>query len=308
MGGLNSTPIEWVLNPDGTKGYTWNPITGCLNHTPDGLCLGGMFPCYADKIARGRVKSLYLANEDTAPVYANVLLPNLGFVEMNPFYPRFWSKRLYLPFYGEPKGIFVCDMGELFGDWIPIEWQEDIFRIIKLHPDDRFYLLTKQPQNLPKWSPFPDNCWVGATATNPKMAEEAGFWLWEVKAKLKFVSFEPLLERIPVHFADYIFEDVEGIRWIIIGACTGSKTDILRLCNRYPDLTPMSYDKKWTAQPKIEWVEEIVRACDKAGVRVFLKNNLIPALYGLGPFYKPLSLSGEGSWKLRQEVPICGRF
>ena len=28
---MNKTPIEWVKNPDGSQGYTSNPITGCLN-------------------------------------------------------------------------------------------------------------------------------------------------------------------------------------------------------------------------------------------------------------------------------------
>lgn len=61
---MQKTNIEWVLNPDGTQGYTWNPITGCLNHT-DG-CKGGNFPCYAYKIANGRAKQRYLANKNTA--------------------------------------------------------------------------------------------------------------------------------------------------------------------------------------------------------------------------------------------------
>ena len=43
-------------------GYTWNPISGCENHT-DGLCKGGGFPCYAYKLAtswlRMRILSTY---------------------------------------------------------------------------------------------------------------------------------------------------------------------------------------------------------------------------------------------------------
>ena len=44
--GMNKTQIEWVRNPDGTQGYTWNPITGCLN---------GCEYCYARKLANGRL-------------------------------------------------------------------------------------------------------------------------------------------------------------------------------------------------------------------------------------------------------------
>lgn len=32
---LNKTKIEWVRNPDGTQGYSWNPIKGwCPNNCP----------------------------------------------------------------------------------------------------------------------------------------------------------------------------------------------------------------------------------------------------------------------------------
>ena len=198
-------------------GYTWNPITGCHNHTPEGLCYGGLFPCYAFTLANGRLKERYLANHQWSPEVIEHNTPAL----LDPFYPRFWPERLQamnkMPLH---KGIFVCDMSDLFGIGVPEEWTKKVLHECWFWKDSRFYLLTKQPQNLVKWSPFPDNCWVGVSATNAKMAEEAGFWLWEVKAKVKFISFEPLLEQIPVHFADYISEEVEGIKWVIIGAQT----------------------------------------------------------------------------------------
>ena len=50
---MNRTKIEWCKNPNGTQGYTWNPITGCLN---------GCSYCYARKLADGRLKSRMLAN------------------------------------------------------------------------------------------------------------------------------------------------------------------------------------------------------------------------------------------------------
>jgi protein gp37 len=62
---VNKTSIEWAKNPDGTQGFTWNPITGCLNHN-NGLCKGGGFPCYAYKLANGRLRKRYLSNNNTA--------------------------------------------------------------------------------------------------------------------------------------------------------------------------------------------------------------------------------------------------
>ena len=86
---MNKTSIEWVKNPDDSQGYTWNPITGCLNHV-DGLCKGGGFPCYAYRLAHGRLKSRYIANMSLPPIFKE----NLSTAGNDPFYPRFWPERV----------------------------------------------------------------------------------------------------------------------------------------------------------------------------------------------------------------------
>lgn len=281
---MNRTNIEWVRNPDGSPGYTFNPITGCLNHN-NGLCKGGGFPCYAYKLANGRLRERYLGNHNVIPDYDD-LISALEDIE-DPFYPRFWPERIpqdKFHYFGKlkqvkPKGIFVCDMGELFGNWIPKEWQEQIFRVITLNPWHRFYLLTKQPQNLIKFSPFPDNCWVGVTATNHDMFYEAFKHLSQIKATVKFISIEPFLSRIAIAVIPL---KASGVKQIIIGAQT-----------------------KPYKPPRIEWVEEIVRAADQAGIPVFLKDNLKPILpqgtvYG-DPYFK-LPYGNEEGY-LRQELP-----
>jgi protein gp37 len=195
---MNRTKIEWVKNPDGSQGYTWNPITGCLNHV-HGLCKGGGFPCYAYKLAHGRLKRIYQANHNVAESD----IPAGDYPRFDPFYPRFREERL-----GEPieqptpqnpakrKGIFVCDMSDLFGIGIPEIWTEQVMSTIKLCPYHRFYLLTKQPQNLIKFSPFPENVYLGVTVTNQESFDEAIHYLKMVDAKMKFLSFEPLLKHI----------------------------------------------------------------------------------------------------------------
>ena len=260
---MHDSKIEWVLNPDNkTLGKIWNPITGCMNHV-NGMCKGGGFPCYAYRLANTRLKETYLANPNIAleSLATDIRISPSEFGHIgdadheralvDPFYPRFWPERLYIPFNSKPKGIFTVDMGELFGDWIPREWQDDIFRVIKLHPNDRFYLLTKQPQNLIKFSPFPDNVYIGVTATNQTMHNEAIVCLSGIEAKVKYISYEPLLNQIVPVYAYGLSE----INWVIIGAQT-----------------------KPTVYPKLEWVKEIVEAADRAGVAVFQKNNLEPLL------------------------------
>lgn len=292
-----SSATGWVRNPDGTLGWTWNPLSGCLNHTPEGLCLGGMFPCYAFKLANGRLKQRYLANENIArsgyPIPKN--LNELPCDENDPFYPRFWDNRLEelrqrnrsLIERGldKPRGIFVCDMGELFGNWLPLEWTEAILNEID-NKHDRFYLLTKQPQNLIKFSPFPENCWVGVTATDMDMLFNAVNCLCDVKASVKYASIEPFLSWGDTSKFVYPLESsLKEFNWLIIGACTGTKyglmgvyDGLLGMMEPYPELTPMLYGKRWTLQPKIEWVEEVESAARKAGVPIFEKDNLKPLL------------------------------
>lgn len=312
---MNKTNIEWVRNPDGSQGYTWNPITGCLNHD-NGLCKGGGFPCYAYKLANGRLKQRYLAKvknniyDPIAPlnVAGKEYYPN--FCYNDPFYPRLWEEKLYHPWGGKPKGIFVCDMGDLFGIGIPEEWTRNIIDLCGKHEQNRYYLLTKQPQNLIKFSPFPENCWVGVTATNKPLYNRAIEELAKVEAKVKYISFEPLLGNVAWCEPDGLKEDFRdtGINWLIIGACTGTYIDMANLCMKhtnslcnYQGLKLEQWGNKWTAQPKIEWVREIVEAADRAGAKVFLKDNLRPLLaQGVGRYDKPWAFR---NMELRQELP-----
>ena len=253
-------------------GWTWNPITGCLNHV-NGLCKGGGFPCYAYKLANGRLKKRYCDGTVLARNERSLYSPDRENQYDDPFYPRLWKKRLldiphnWRTLSGwqnvKSRGIFVCDMGELFGDWVPERWQEDIFNTIRQCPQYRFYLLTKQPQNLFQFSPFPENRWVGITATSSEMFIHGLEQLSRIDATVRYVSLEPLLSWKPVISGIWRVLD-----WLIIGAQT----------------KPIVF-------PKIEWVQEIVEAADKAGIPVFLKDNLRP-------------LPGDN---LRQEIPVRER-
>ena len=266
---MNKTSIEWVKNPDGTQGYTWNPITGCLN---------GCEYCYARKLANTRLKERYLANKygvaanerSQAEYYEN---------RDNPFYPRFWEDRVdkMSMYTGVGKGIFTCDMSDLFGIGVPEQWTNQVLQAIKFNPRNRFYLLTKQPQNLIKFSPFPENCWVGVTVCNDKMLDVAVDKLEDTQAKVKYLSLEPLQEKLTLSL-DYALY-YSGVSWVIIGSQT-----------------------KPTVYPKIEWAQEIVQACDKAGVKVFIKNNLAALARNIA-LYPNMKVGDIGWDAVRQELP-----
>ena len=308
---MNRAKIEWARNPDGSLGYTWNPITGCLNHQ-DGLCRGGGFPCYAYRLAHGRLKQRYLDNRTVGVLGGNYGTPSQAYAD--PFCPRFWPERLeeqkkrYKQLqtclvYAKKRGIFVCDMSDLFGIGIPVEWTRLVLEVIRINAYDRFYLLTKQPQNLLRWSPFPDNAWVGVTATSTAMFMVALANLeYPIQAKVKYISIEPLLEWNFHWEKSYLVNALKraDIGWLIIGACTGTFTAMVEICNRYPELTLMPCNKRWTLQPPIDWLQEIVEAADKAGIPVFLKHNLLE----LVNYHSPdtdFAFNSKGCY--RQEMP-----
>lgn len=328
---MYNTAIEWVLNPDGTQGFALNPLTGCRNVTPEGLCKGGGFPCYAWKLANGRLKSLYLAN---------VNYPEWEKYQRVPFYPRFWNERLKeltkrndmlwadefertraRPKNTKPIGIFLCDMGDLFGIDVPQIWTAKILDEVWGNKGyDRIYTLTKQASRLPEFSPFPENCFVGVTATNTKMFVDAMNALIHVKAKVIYLSLEPLLEWDIK--PDILEKDLtaQQLDWLIIGACTGTLNELKPLALKYPELSlipygvhdpelPFTRGKKWTLQPKIEWVQKIALACTKAHISLFLKDNLRPLLPHRMPFYDMVSYWSDDKThqlyehRLRQELP-----
>ena len=283
------TDIEWVLNPDNkTRGITVNSKTGCLNHT-NGLCKGGGFPCYAYRLAHGRLRTRYLANTNIAP-------PKVTYFSHynNPFYPRWWPERLeQIRKIKKPTGIFLDDMSDWIGDYWPEEWTEMELQVMRDCPQHRFYTLTKQPQNLIKFSPFPGNCWVGVTAPSMSLQGDIDYIFQNISAKVKFVSFEPLLDYSPIDF--------RYVDWAIIGACTGRSPELLKLQQQYPSLTPLPYGHQWTLQPPIGNVEEIVQACDKAKIPVFLKDNLKQLIRD----NRWPKWSMDNRSDLRQELPEC---
>ncbi len=216
---MNRTKIEWT-------DYTYNPITGCTKRCAY---------CYAHRLARGRLRKLYLANSDVAP----------GCDPNDPFSPRFWRGRLDDPCTKrKPSKIFTCSMGELFDPRVPDEWIEAVLAVASLHERHTFQFLTKQPRRAADFE-FAPNVWVGLTIDydgTETWANQTNMQF--VEAAVRFVSYEPLLSPIK-----YIPSWAD---WIIIGAMTGPHA----------------------LQPKPEWVQALIGIADAVGIPVFLKDNL----------------------------------
>ena len=208
--------IEWAL-------WTWNPVTGCEHNCKY---------CYARDIAERFYKQgfepTFHLNRLTAP--KDTPVPKIDEL-------------------GE-HNVFVCSMADLFGDWVEDKWIEDIFESISNAPDWwNFLLLTKNPERYLKLD-FPENCWIGATATNQKEMDRAIKVFDKLKKKINnilFISCEPLMEKIET--------DLSSIDWLIIGGRSKSKG------------MP-------AGQPKWEWVEELIWQAREDNTPVYAKPNL----------------------------------
>jgi protein gp37 len=165
----------------------------------------------------------------------------------------------------KPSRIFVGSTIELFGEWVKPEWLKEIFILARVYTQHIFIFLTKQPQNLQKWSPFPQNCYIGVSATNYSQFRHALDGLQGISARVKFISFEPLQEGFSVTRVvttkrfDICF-GLQDLDWLIIGMETGNRKG-------KPPLSQVQ-----------NWAREIIKVADEAGIPCFTKDNLkLPA-------------------------------
>jgi protein gp37 len=207
------TNIEWTE-------ATWNPVTGCTKTSP------GCANCYAERMTR-RLKAM------GQPNYKK------GFkVAMHPAmldYPLGWRK---------PRMIFVNSMGDLFHEDVPVSFIQRVFKVMESAHWHTYQVLTKRAERLfdiASELPWPDNVWMGVTVEDKEHLYRIDS-LRTTKAKVKFISFEPLLGKMGK-------VDLTGIDWAIVGGESG------------PGSRPM--------QP--EWARELRDQCIKAKVPFFFK-------------------------------------
>ncbi|MBN2285192.1 MAG: phage Gp37/Gp68 family protein [Tissierellales bacterium] len=210
----NLSDIEWTE-------MTWNPTTGCTKIS------SGCKHCYAEAMAR-RLKAMGVRGYE------------------NGFKLTLQPHRINEPFIRKkPTMYFVNSMSDFFHENIPDYYIEKILNVINLTPRHTYQILTKRSERMHdffKNRKIPYNVWLGVTIENRIEGLPRLNYLKCLKAKIKFISIEPLL-------GDLGIIDLNGIDWIIVGGESG------------PKARPM----------KIEWVLNIKEQCEKTNTRFFFK-------------------------------------
>src|ERR1043166_2061342 len=223
---MAASDIEWTE-------ATWNPIAGCTIVSP------GCTNCYAMRMA-ARLQAMGM------PKYAGTTRKSgkrhvwTGKVNADPSAlsaPLTWKK---------PQRIFVNSMSDLFQERADEKLIRDVWRVMGRAHWHSFQILTKRPERMLELLAKPEfptltNGGLGTSVESEDHVDRIAM-LRKVPARVRFVSFEPLLGPI-------VDPDLQDIHWAIVGGESG------------PRARPM----------EVHWVEQLHDACERQRVVFFFK-------------------------------------
>ncbi|HVZ80324.1 MAG TPA: phage Gp37/Gp68 family protein [bacterium] len=227
------TNIEWAEK-------VWNPTIGCTRVSP------GCAHCYAfdvhDKRHKGYKDALARGEKPKLPPQYAKPFKDFQFFGGRLQDPMHWRK---------PARIFVNSMSDVFHERMTIEFWSAMVTTMTLCPQHQFLILTKRADRMMDFcqqAPPPPNAWMGVTVENQKAADERIPYLLKTPAAVRWLSVEPMLERIKVDFGDKADAGVL-IKWVVCGGESGPKS--------------RSFN--------IEWARDLRDQCQAAGSAFFMK-------------------------------------
>jgi protein gp37 len=223
---MAASDIEWTE-------ATWNPIAGCAVLSP------GCTNCYAMRMA-ARLQAMGMAKYAGTTRKSGKRHVWTGRVNIDKTAisaPLSWKK---------PQRVFVNSMSDLFQDKANEKFIGQVWRVMEQAHWHSFQVLTKRPERMleilskPEFPTLP-NVWLGTSVENEDYLGRIDL-LRQVPARVRFISFEPLLGAI-------VDPNLTNIHWAIVGGESG------------PRARPM---EAW-------WVEELRDACQRQQVAFFFK-------------------------------------
>lgn len=205
-----NSKIEWT-------DHTFNPWIGCTKVSP------GCKNCYAEvdtfaRRERAHGRELWGPNAERHKTSVD-----------NWRKPYRWNDAHVS---GERhQRVFCASLADVFEDHPQLEdWRYRLFDVIETTSNLDWLLLTKRPQNILRMVPqrwlavgvFPKNIWIGTSIENQKTADERIPHLVQVPAVVRFLSCEPLLEKVDLELRgrNYGVGD-EYVNWVICGGESG---------------------------------------------------------------------------------------
>ena len=193
-----TSTIEWTDN-------TWNPVTGCTRISP------GCDHCYMFALYP-RLRGMKEPGYETSPDDVRLLPERLQT-------PLSWKK---------PRLVFVNSMADVFHPKVPFDFILQMFSVMAEAAAQRghvFQVLTKRPgRAVAGWEDYqhefpqgwPPRIWIGTSVESQKYAPRLTV-LARLPAPVRFVSAEPLLERIDLQ--PWLEKGV--LNWVIAGGESG---------------------------------------------------------------------------------------
>jgi protein gp37 len=145
----------------------------------------------------------------------------------------------------KPTMYFVNSMSDLFHEDIPFEYLDKVFSIVHETKRHTYQILTKRADRMSDYfrdREVPANAWLGVTVENKEYGLTRIRKLQNIKASVRFLSCEPLLEDLGIL-------DITSINWVIVGGESG------------PNARPM----------KESWVLSIKDQCERNNIAFFFK-------------------------------------
>lgn len=214
------TEISWC-------DHTFNPWWGCTKVSP------GCDHCYAEGVA-SRFGTEWGSGKTRRQ-----------FADKHWAEPLKWNARAGKA--GKSARVFCASMADVFDKDAPEGLRERLWQLIKATPNLTWLVLTKRIGNAAKmlpqdWGDGYANVWLGATIVNQSEANRDVIKLLETKARIHFVSMEPLLGPVTLRHIPYYTTGMDGDdnRWtLFLDALSGFKA---------------TSNCGGTSIPKIDWV------------------------------------------------------
>lgn len=217
---MGKTKIEWTHQEvEGREipGYTFNPWIGCMKVS------AGCKNCYAERQFKRK------------PRWADCWGP-AKFTRRRRTSERYWEKPLawnaQAAADGVARRVFCASLADVWEQHPDVtEWRRDLWGLVERTPALDWLLLTKRDLNIYNLVPsswlerggWPANAWMGVTVECNQTVGRI-YQLQDCPSPVRFVSFEPLLEKIILTEKMARMTD-----WFIVGSESGPKRRPARL-------------------------------------------------------------------------------